>query len=329
MQSDRYLNIRSGNVMVVSDLHGDGDAFDRYIESFLAMRDAGDADRLIILGDLIHGYDDEDSDHSIRMILRVIELQERFGDDAIVMLLGNHEMPHIYGVSLAKGELEFTPRFERSMGQHRDKIVSFLKTLPLAARTTNGVLLTHAGPDESSINRIERLRRFSHDDLITDANQTLAQQDDLEKVYETYATLTGQSYQELARTYLGVEGPDDPRYPHLMRALFISERDHRFAVLWDFLFTQNERGLVPNTYEQICRRYLDAFTMGAPGPQRVCVSGHIVVPDGGYMIVNERHFRLASAAHARPRELGVYLLLENGRAIHNASDLEPMVRSVF
>jgi hypothetical protein len=329
MQSERYLNVRSGNLMVVADLHGDGDAFDRYVETFLAMRDAGDADRLVILGDLIHGYGDEESDHSIRMILRVIELQERFGKDVIIMLLGNHEMPHIYSVSLAKGELEFTPRFERSMGEHREQIVSFLKTLPFAIRTANGVLLTHAGPDESSINRIERLRHFNHDDLINEANQTLAQQDDLEKVYETYATLTGHSYQELALSYLGVEGPEDPRYPHLMRALFISERDHRFAVLWDFLFTQNERGLVPDTYEQICRRYLDAFTMGGPGPQRVCVSGHIVVPSGGFVAVNARHFRIASAAHARPRELGVYLMLENGISIEQASDLEPLVRSVF
>ena len=329
MQRERYLNIQSGNLMVVSDLHGDGDAFDRYVETFIAMRDTGDADRLIILGDLIHGYEDEESDHSIRMILRVIDLQERFGDDVIIMLLGNHEMPHIYGVSLAKGELEFTPRFERSMGEHREKIVNFLKALPFAARTTNGVLLTHAGPDESSINRIERLRRFNHDDLIHDANQTLAQQEDLEQVYETYATLTGHSYQELAKTYLDVDGPDDPRYPHLMRALFISERDHRFAVLWDFLFTQNERGLVPDTYEHICRRYLDAFTTSGTGPQRVCVSGHIVVPDGGYLLVNDRHFRLASAAHASPRESGVYLLLENHKAIHQASDLEPLVRSIF
>ncbi|HLA43723.1 MAG TPA: metallophosphoesterase, partial [Aggregatilineales bacterium] len=146
------------------------------------------------MGDLIHGYVDPVDDHSLRMALRVMELQKSLGEDYVIMLLGNHEMPHIYGVSLAKGELEFTPRFERTMGKYREILIEFFKGLPLAVRTSAGVLVTHAGPDENSINRGERLRRFNHDDLLQDADQTLAQQADLEKVYETYAQLSGQSY---------------------------------------------------------------------------------------------------------------------------------------
>lgn len=328
MQVGRYKDVRSGTLMVVSDLHGDGDAFDRYVATFLALHEMGEADRLILLGDLIHGYGSPDEDASLRMLLHVMELQERFGADKVIMLLGNHEMPHIYGVSLAKGELEFTPRFEQSLGHHRETVLNFLKGLPFAVRTHNGVLLTHAGPDGNSINRITRLNHFDHDALLEDADRTLAQQEDINHVYDTYAQLSGHSYQELAKTYLAVTGPDDPRYSHLMRALFISERDHRFVVLWDFLFTQNERGLVPASYDQLCQRYLDAFSADSASTQQVCVSGHVVV-EGGYKVVNERHFRLASGPHARPREAGGYLLIDSHARITSASELIPCFRKVF
>ncbi|NJL94943.1 MAG: hypothetical protein HC915_15095 [Anaerolineae bacterium] len=329
MQVDRYLNISTGTMMVVSDLHGDGEVFERVVETFLALRDVGEADRLLLLGDLIHGYGAATEDQSLAMVQRVMALQSKLGKDEIIMLLGNHEMPHIYGVSLAKGDLEFTPRFEHSLGSHREEVIAWFKSLPFALRTTAGVLFTHAGPDEASVNRAGRLRRFDHEELLRDADQSLAQQPDIGQVYDTYAQISGNSYAALARQYLAVEGPDDPRYPHLMRALFISERDARFSVLWDFLFTQNERSLTPSAYEQICQRYLDALSVGMITPQRVAVSGHIQVNKGGYEVVNERHFRLASATHARPREEGRYLLLDCKTPIRSAQELVPLVRRVF
>jgi Calcineurin-like phosphoesterase len=328
-QENRYLNIRSGTLMVVSDLHGDGEAFDKYLETFLSLRSAGEADRLLFLGDLIHGYGEESADASIRMILKVMELQEKHGAETMMMLLGNHEMPHIYSISLAKGEMEFTPRFERFMKEHREPILKFIKTLPFVARTSAGVSFCHAGPDDNSINRMGRLRTFNHDELLHDADQTLAQQENIEQVYETYAHLSGQSYAELAKKYLDVDSPSDPRYPHLMRALYISETNPAFAMLWDFLFTQNERGLAESAYDQICRRYLDALSVGAASPQTVCVSGHIVVPDGGHKIVNERHLRFASGVHARPRESGKYLLFDSQTPIRKASELVPLLNTVF
>lgn len=329
MQIDRFLNVATGTIMVVTDLHGDGEAFKRCVDTFLAMREMGEADRLIFLGDIVHGYGLESEDASLTMIMRIMELRKQLGEDKVIMLLGNHEMPHIYGVSLAKGNMEFTPRFEWMLGKHRDTVIEFFKTLPLVVRTGAGVLLSHAGPDDNSINRAERLRHFDHNVLLRDADQNLAQQSNLEEIYENYSQISGQSYEELSRKYLAVTGRDDPRYSHLMRALFIADRDHRFGVLWDFLFTQNERGLTNAAYELICQRYLDTMGRGAPTEQRVCVSGHIVVPQGGYQIINERHLRLASAAHARPREEGRYLMLDTKQPIRRAEDLIPHVYKVF
>lgn len=329
MQRERYVDIRTGKMMVVSDLHGDGEAFDRCIGTFMSLREEGEADRLLFLGDVIHGYGPEEEDHSLRMLLRIIELQERLGADNILMLLGNHEMPHIYGVSLAKGDHEFTPRFEAAMGEHRERILKFLMGLPLIVRTSAGVLFCHAGPDDSSVNRVERLRDFDHEDLLRDAALSLAQQGDLNQVYEAYARISGHSYESLAKKYLAVTGPEDPRYSHLMRALLISERDHRFGVLWDFLFTQNDRSLGATLYENICQKYLDSFGKDASQLQRVCVSGHIAVPEGGHQVVNERHFRLATAAHAKPRRAGEYLLMDCMKTVYSASELVSMTRRLF
>jgi len=328
MQHNRYIDIRSGITMVVTDLHGDGAAFNRYIETFLALKKMGEADRIIFAGDVIHGYGHPDDDHSLHMVLRIMELQKEYGADSVIMLLGNHEMPHIYGVSLAKGNNEFTPRFEHSLGEYRPMVMTFFKKLPFVVRTVAGVSILHAGPDQSSINRLGRLRNFNHDSLLQDADATLAQQEDLNSVYDTYAQLSGHSYEDLARSYLAVTGPNDPRYPHLMRALFISERDQRFAVLWDFLFSQNERGMNEATYMQVCRQYLDALSAGAPSTQKVIVSGHIAV-EGGFQILNDHHLRLASATHARPREAGCYLLFDAGKKVASAAALTPEVRGIF
>lgn len=325
----RYIDIRSGILMVVSDLHGDGYLFDRYVETFMALYEAGEADRLLLLGDLIHHYGPTQDDHSLRMVQRVIDLRQRLGEDKVIMLLGNHEMPHIYGVSLAKGEIEFTPRFEHQLGEHRSKVIQFFKLLPFVVRTSGGVLYCHAGPDAESVNRSARLRTFRHDDLIDDAESMLNQQGNLDQVYEAYEQISGQKYGDLAKEYLGVSGPQDPRYSHLLRALYIQERDHRFATLWDFLFTQNERGLSSSIYEQLCRRYLDAYSVGAPTQQRVCVSGHITVKNGGFQVVNSYHFRLASGPHAVPKEAGKYLLVDAQQPIQHADDLGQYTLSVF
>src|SRR5690606_22160006 len=118
-------------------------------------------------------------------------------------------------------------------------------------------------------------------------------------------------------------------YSDLMRALFIQEREHRFGGLRDLLFTQNERGLLPAVYEQVTIIYLDAMSVGAPVQQRVCVSGHIAVPQGGYFIVNDHHFRLASAAHASPRSEGRYLLLDSQKPLHSAGELIQYTRKIF
>src|SRR5689334_7277366 len=154
---DRILDLTSGVTMVVSDLHGDKDAFARHIGRFLQLRTRKKVDRLLILGDLIHQTSPESQDDSLQMVLDLIRMQHSLPPGSVVVLLGNHEMPHLYGVTLAKGNVEYTPQFEQALSRSgkRDEVLAFLNDLPFFVRTSAGVLFTHAGPDGSAMANID------------------------------------------------------------------------------------------------------------------------------------------------------------------------------
>lgn len=338
MKVQRVLDITKGTAMIVTDLHGDREVFDRYVRRFRELHKAGDVQRLILLGDLIHGYGPPEQDGSLRMVLDLMALQAEYGANTVTMLLGNHEMPHIYGVSLFKGNLMFTPRFEHSMGQYRAQIIDFFERLPFFVRTAAGVLLGHAGPAAEVIGKVDALCAYDHRAILERADRVLAEADDLDLLYRHYGQVHNVRYDEAAREMLAVSGPDDPRYPHLLRGFMIAQQDEAFALLWDALFTQNESGMSPLVYGEMTKSYLRAWSMSAPlpvwyrgkaVPQRVMVSGHIVTPAGGQELVNRQHLRISSAAHARPREAGVYLLLDCSKPVRSALDLASGLGSVF
>ena len=325
---NRFLNLTSGVAMVVSDLHGDRDAFDRCLAQFSSLYWRGEAQRLIFLGDLIHSSGAPEDDASLSMVLDLIALRKQLNVDNVILLLGNHEMPHIYGVSLAKGHAEFTPRFEHALGPHREHVLAFFDSLPFIVRTAAGVMLAHAGPAPDAIAHATKLQYFDHQAILQAADQTLSQTEDLEPLYQQYQAIYNLSYAELARHYLAVEGPDDPRYPHLLRAFMIGRQNTQFDLLWDLLFSNNEMGQSPAAYLTMCERFLSAFALSGPGEQRVIVSGHIATPNG-HEVVNRAHLRISSAAHAQPREAGQYLLFDCARPIRSTEELLDGLRSVF
>lgn len=326
----RIRDLTSGTAMVVTDLHGDRDAFDRYIARFRQLHQAGHAQRLVLLGDLIHGRDQHPAlDQSVSMVLDTIALQDEFGADTVMMLLGNHEMPHLYGVQLVRGDDEFTARFEHALGPFRDQVRGFFDRLPLYIRTAAGVMLSHAGPSLAVLGKYDVLCDFDHHAILKEADDVLAQAENLSELYDAYAHMLGRPYDEMARHYLAIQGRNDPRYPELLRAFMISHQSAQFDILWNALFTQNESGLTEQAYLNGCQEFLRQFSAGAPVPQRVIVSGHIVTPSGGYTLPNRYHLRVSSATHARPRESGCYLLLDCARPVESAIPLTVHLHSVF
>ncbi|MBN1121330.1 MAG: metallophosphoesterase [Anaerolineae bacterium] len=326
---DRFVDLTSGKAFVVTDLHGEWEPYQRICDRFLELYHQGEADYLIFLGDLIHRYDADQKDYSVQILLDIMRLQAELGHDRVLALLGNHELPHIYGVPLSKGELAFTPRFEHALGSYREAIVDFLKSLPFMVRTTAGVMLIHAGASARTAvaSAADLVKTFSHDDFIAEVDKLIAR-DDIGRLLQSTFNMSQEEYLRQSWYYLAVQNPDDPRYLDMLRGIIASNLEPEWPILWEFFFSQCE-GAVPGRlmYGKILERFLEVYS--APEvPQQVLVSGHIVVK-GGYEIVTDQQLRLASWAHARPHEAGSYLLFDVAEPVQSASDLKPHVHRLF
>src|SRR5262245_7242853 len=126
----RLWSLEAGVAMIVTDLHGDWEAYRRYRDRFVELQANGQADWFIFTGDLIHA-EEPGNDRSLEIVLDVMALQARYGQ-ALIYLCGNHEMPHLYGISLAKGPKVYTPSFEKALAesQRRAEIITLFDSLP-------------------------------------------------------------------------------------------------------------------------------------------------------------------------------------------------------
>src|SRR6266542_4504574 len=203
----RLWSLDAGVAMVVTDLHGDWDAYARYRDRFIALHTAGQADCLIFTGDLIHREPAEGADRSIEIVLDILALRARYGE-AIVYLCGNHELPHLYGFVLSKGAIEYTPGFETALNSspHRSAILALFDSLPFYIRTAAGVSITHAGASSATTEYRSTLKLLTlqHTTLLSKAAAHLNGQDRA-GLRSGYAKLSGaESYATLVHQYLGI-----------------------------------------------------------------------------------------------------------------------------
>ncbi|MCP4425101.1 MAG: hypothetical protein GY803_11445 [Chloroflexi bacterium] len=325
----RLWSINDGKVMVVTDLHGDWDAYQRYRDRFVDLNAKGKADGLIFTGDLIHTDSPDDPDHSLEIVLDVIKLQQTYGD-AVIYLCGNHELPHIYGFGLSKGDREYTPDFEAALSQGGDRtaVINLLFSLPFFIRTAAGISVTHAGaaPTTEEEMSISSLFNYDHVALLTETDGRLVDAD-IGSLRRAYAKLSrAKSYDELAKHYLAVSGIEDPRYDHLLRS-FVAISDPEYQRLYAILFTKCEREYGEAAYSITLRSFLRELSVGYQ-PQKLLVAGHMTV-SGGRQIVARRHLRLASGNHAIPREEGKYLLFDARHSVAGIADLRDCFYSVW
>ncbi|MCU0512432.1 MAG: metallophosphoesterase [Anaerolineae bacterium] len=327
------IDVDSGVALVVTDLHGEGRVYDHLRDLFLSRYQAGTVQRLILCGDLIHSYGPEAEDDSLRMLLDVMRLQAELGPEAVVLLMGNHEMPHVYGIHLMKGKFEFTPRFEQALvaldnrrgaPRRRHEVLAFLRGLPLYVRTRAGVMLSHAGapPGIDDSEAADFVLNFDHDALLRLIEDRMRSQYDLDALKQNAV------YLREAKKRLAIDGADDPRLPELLRAELVSQTSVEFQLLWQVLFATNEQDSSLRDYSQQVRRFLQAVSAISPHEQRVLIAGHIPV-SGGYATIGQQQLRLASYAHASPRHEGCYVLLDCARPVQSAVDLLPQVHKTF
>jgi hypothetical protein len=326
----RLWSLEAGIAMVVTDLHGDWDAYRRYRDRFVDLQANDRADSLIFTGDLIHSENPDKPDKSLEIVLDVMALQASYGS-AIIYLCGNHEIPHIYGISLAKGERVYTPAFEAilSKSQTRAEVMALFDSLPFYLRTRAGVTLAHAGASTPFVKPENALTLFnwSHQDLLAWADEILTSED-IESLRTGYARFQqAPSYEAMAQYYLAVSGPDDPRYNDLLRGFIATSHPTFDGLLWPALFTRCEKEYGLADYRIFSNAMLQEVAVDF-SPQRVLVAGHITMR-GGAQLITESHLRLASAHHATPREAGQYLLFDTAQPVDRVEGLLPGLGSVY
>jgi len=322
----RVVSLEAGTAMVVADLHGDWDTYSRYRDRFLALHARGQADYLIFTGDLIHGQGEPYRDRSLDILLDILALRPTLGE-RLIYLLGNHELPHIYGIILQKGERVFTPPFEAALGEHRAAVTSLFDSLPFYVRTRSGIAITHAGAaaEMSPPGAAARVFNYSHRRTLDEAAGALPQEE-RPSLRTAFGELSGEDYDTMAHTYLAVSGPDDPRYDDLLVGFLVSTLPD-FVLLWGALFTRNEQQYGEPNYAIFLDALLRDLSAGFHR-QEVLVTGHIPCRDG-FALIARRQLRLTSGAQARPLRAARYLRFDVEKPVQHAGELLPHLESVF
>lgn len=328
----KRLQQLSGTALVVTDLHGAWEPYARVRDTFLALHERGEADSLVLCGDLIHAPGPDQPDASLDMIQDVMRLQAELGPERVVMLIGNHELPHIYSIPLAKGDMVFTPAFEKALatlGDGRAAVLEFLAGLPFYAYTPGGVVLSHAGaaPELVEPEPFGHLLMADHLGLLALVDEQL-REFGYDKARANYERIMKASYNKEVKDLFGITSPTDPRYNDLMRGTLATSDNYEFDLIWAALFTRNEQDMGIKAYETVVRRFLQTVSQVTDADMKVLVSGHIVTR-GGYALVGEQQLRLSSFTHARPNEAGLSLLLDANKSVRIAADLVSGLRPVF
>ena len=317
----RLWSLNSGIAMVVTDLHGDWNAYQYFRDSFIGLHAKGKADYLIFTGDLIHSESENFPDQSVDIVLDILNLRSKFGE-AIIYLCGNHELPHIYSYCLAKGKTEYTPAFENQMTQRnvRAAIVDLFYNLPFYIRTASGVSISHAGatPLISNSQLATKLFDWDHQTYLAQARTKLAE-GDKDGMRRAYARLSqAESYNDLAVKYLSVSGTNDPRYDDLLLGFFVTSNND-FDLLYSALSTACELEFGSEVYNTALTDLLRYISLEY-STQTILVSGHMTVQNG-YRVVSGNQLRIASGAHTKPSNAARYLLFDTAQPIGNMENL--------
>ena len=324
-QNQRIVTAASGKLMVVTDLHGDWDAYRRCKTLFQQKQQAGQAHHIVFCGDLIHRESPPAEDASLKMLLDIRQWQ-RHEPGRVTYLLGNHELAQLYRIDLRKGDVRYTPRLATEMGSQRPELITYLATLPFYVRTAAGVAIAHAGVGRGMLKESGwvALKNLDHNAVWQSAAAQLSPRV-RQQMRSRFDRMFPGGYAALIKDAWNITTPDDPFYDDLLISNLLFN-DELGNLLWDTFFTQNEREY-GNEYEEMVARFLTLLSNGYQ-PQRLLITGHIACAKG-YQIVNSRQLRMASASHAKPRSEGKVLLFDASQPIHDINALANQLTNLF
>ena len=134
-------------IYCMSDIHACLESFEAALENVICHLDEDDT-MLLLLGDYVHGGD------SGRGVLdKIMHLQEQYGNDKVMALMGNHEEGDLLAREhYIKGNLRLVlsiiQRFSGSNENADDLYISWLSSLP-RYYTEGNTIFVHAGIDET------------------------------------------------------------------------------------------------------------------------------------------------------------------------------------
>lgn len=142
----------AGQLVMTGDMHGHVANFDK-LQRYCKLE--SNRGRFVILHELIHNGDGpENLDLSIDLLVRAAEWKAAFPDN-VFFLQSNHELSQLRGHEITKAGRFVLADFERgvrerygdSAEQVLEAVNDYIRALPLAARTANGIFLSHSLPD--------------------------------------------------------------------------------------------------------------------------------------------------------------------------------------
>ena len=149
-----------GRLLATGDLHDNPDHLRKVVEYSGILEDP---EAHLVLHELIHGERLVDGvDLSYRMLLKVATLViEHPG--RVHALLANHELAQMAGHSVSKGGGCMTTLFDEGLDRVfgdesrfvADAVATFVRAMPLAARTDHGVLCAHSLPGPAMMERFD------------------------------------------------------------------------------------------------------------------------------------------------------------------------------
>ncbi|RUT78217.1 metallophosphoesterase [Ancylomarina longa] len=283
-----------GNLMIVSDLHGNAYDFRQILKLYKQLKKSGKADYLVFLGDLIHAYPGKQKDESLEMVLQLLEMGANKPESDIICLLGNHEFVHIYHIALQKGTLEFTTWFENRIRQNREIIIRFFASMPLMIRTKGGVLINHTGASD----------RYGVDEEFN-----------LQWLKNYPTSVQFQRHLENITQF-------NPQ----IGAEFMSTKEGDY--LWDVFMNGNERQY-GESYLQMVDNLLDLMSQDRlESPLKTLVSGHIGVNYGAENI-GEHQLRICTSTGCLRDLEKKLLLISTTQEYQNSTELLKNCKELF
>jgi len=283
------LDLEGGILLLATDLHGNLEDYQRVKAIFHEMRGRGEAQRLVLMGDLVHRYNSEPHPDGSKEILD--DLIDN-PDPRIIPLLGNHELMHIYGMyNVSKLGQLFVPELEALFGKDKKKYHAFMKSMPYAVRTKGGVLINHPGPSAA----VTGIPQQDYMSLLTQTDGISFMQNLDHDAILKKARAAGNGDECLGFH----ETPEG-------------------AYLWEVFFNKNEAEYPGRMYKIILNCFLMIMSRGYE-KQNFLVSGHIPEQEG-HRVLHDKQLRLCSS-YGADKDKKTISIVDAGRKYESIQEL--------